>query len=54
MRQLMEDEGQGDQEDGLHGEDGDADGDGVVPRHACRFAHAATWKSGKIARSPQP
>jgi hypothetical protein len=31
MRQLMEDEVQGDQEDGLHGEDGDADGNGEIP-----------------------
>ena len=32
--QLMEDEVQGDQEGGLHREDGDAGGDGVAPRHA--------------------
>jgi hypothetical protein len=29
----MEDEVQGDQESGLHGEDGRADGDGVAPPH---------------------
>jgi hypothetical protein len=40
MRQLMEDEVQGDQEDGLHGEDGEADGDGLAPRHARHFAGA--------------
>jgi hypothetical protein len=34
MRQLMEDEVQGDQEDDLHGGDGDADGDRFAPRHA--------------------
>jgi hypothetical protein len=54
MRQLMEDEVQGDQEDGLHGEDGDADSDGLAPRHARRFAGAATWKPAKIVRSPPP
>ena len=54
MRLLMEDEVQGDQEDGLHGEDGDAGSDGVAPRHARRFAGAATWKPAKIVRSPQP
>jgi hypothetical protein len=38
----MEDEVQGDQEDDLHGGDGDADGDRFAPRHARRFAGAAT------------
>jgi hypothetical protein len=50
---LMEDEVQGDQESGLHGEDGHADGDGVAPPHA-RFSLALTWKPGKIVRAPRP
>jgi hypothetical protein len=33
VRRLMEDEVQGDQEGGLHGEDGGAGDNGVVPRH---------------------
>jgi hypothetical protein len=41
----MQDEVQGDQEGGLHGEDGDAGDDGDEPRHARAFSRARRFAS---------
>src|SRR5580704_13292395 len=50
----MKDEVQGDQEGGLHGEDGDAGDDGKEPRHARAFARARRFASSHQMKMPPP